>query len=392
MREAVIVSAVRTPLGSFGGTLGTTGATTLGGLVIAEAVRRAGIDKDAVDEAIMGQVLPLGYGQNPAKQAAVKAGMPNEVECLTINKVCGSGLKAVMLAAQAIQVGDADVVVAGGMENMSMAPHYLEKSRTGYRMGHGVLKDHMINDGLWDHVNDFHMGISNDLCAEKYGVTREDQDRFAAESYRRSLAAIAADKFRDEILPVTIPQRKGDPLVFDRDECVRETTYEALAAMRPAFQKTGSATAGNASVISDGAAAVVVMAREKADALGCRVMATIGAQASYGIEMKYVLVAPIWAVPKCLAKQGIASDDVDLFEINEAFSGSTLAVLRELELDPARVNVNGGAVSLGHPIGASGCRVLVTLLYEMIRQNLKTGLASLCLGGGEAVALVVTRP
>ena len=391
MREAVIVSAVRTPLGSFGGTLGTTGATTLGALVIEEAVRRAGIDKDVVDEAIMGQVLPLGYGQNPAKQAAVKAGMPKEVECITINKVCGSGLKAIMLAAQAIQVGDADVVVAGGMENMSMAPHYLEKSRTGYRMGHGVLKDHMINDGLWDQVNDFHMGISNDLCAEKYGVTREDQDRYAAESYRRSLSAIAADKFKDEILPVTIPQRKGDPLVFDRDECVRETTYEALAAMRPAFQKTGTATAGNASVISDGAAAVVVMAREKAEALGCRVMATIGAQASYGIEMKYVLVAPIWAVPKCLAKQGITTEDVDLYEIYEAFSGSTLAALRELNLDPKRVNVNGGAVSLGHPIGASGCRVLVTLLHEMIRQNKKTGLASLCLGGGEAVALVVTR-
>jgi len=391
MREAVIVSAVRTPLGSFGGTLGTTGATTMGALVIEEAVRRAGIDKDVADEAIMGQVLPLGYGQNPAKQAAVKAGMPKEVECITINKVCGSGLKAIMLAAQAIQVGDADVVVAGGMENMSMAPHYLEKSRTGYRMGHGVLKDHMINDGLWDQVNDFHMGISNDLCAEKYGVTREDQDRYAAESYRRSLSAIATDKFKDEILPVTIPQRKGDPLVFDRDECVRETTYDALAAMRPAFQKTGTATAGNASVISDGAAAVVVMSREKAEALGCRVMASIGAQASYGIEMKYVLVAPIWAVPKCLAKQGITTDDVDLFEINEAFSGSTLAALRELKLDPAKVNVNGGAVSLGHPIGASGCRVLVTLLYEMIRQDKKTGLASLCLGGGEAVALVVTR-
>jgi acetyl-CoA C-acetyltransferase len=392
MREAVIVSAVRTPLGSFGGALGNMGATTLGALVIEEAVRRAGIDKKVVDEAIMGQVLPLGYGQNPAKQAAVKAAMPKEVECITVNKVCGSGLKAVMLAAQAIQVGDADVVVAGGMENMSMAPHYLEKSRTGYRMGDGVLKDHMINDGLWDHVNDFHMGISNDLCAEKYGVSREDQDRYAAESYRRALSAIAADKFKDEIVPVAIPQRKGDPLVFERDECVRETTYEALAAMRPAFQKTGTATAGNASVISDGAAAVVVMAREKAEALGCRVMATIGAQASYGIEMKYVLVAPIWAVPKCLAKQGITTEDVDLFEINEAFSGSTLAALRELKLDPARVNVNGGAVSLGHPIGASGCRVLVTLLYEMIRQDKKTGLASLCLGGGEAVAMVVTRP
>ncbi|MBL0713141.1 MAG: acetyl-CoA C-acyltransferase [Desulfosarcina sp.] len=328
MREAVIVSAVRTPLGSFGGTLSKMGATTLGAIVIEEAVRRAGIDKEAVDEAIMGQVLPLGYGQNPAKQTAVKAGMPDELPCITVNKVCGSGLKAVMLAAQAIQVGDADVVVAGGMENMSMAPHYLEKSRTGYRMGNGVLKDHMLNDGLWDHVNDFHMGISNDLCAAKYGVAREDQDRYAAESYRRALDTIAAGRFADEIVSVEIPQRKGDPLVFDRDECVRETPYEVLAAMRPAFQKTGTATAGNASIISDGAAAVIVMAREKAEALGCRIMAGIGAQASHGIEMKYVLVAPILAVPKCLAKQGISAEDVDLFEINEAFSGSTLAVLR----------------------------------------------------------------
>ena len=391
MREAVIVSAVRTPLGSFGGTLGTTGATALGALVIEEAVRRAGIPKEDVNEAIMGQVLPLGYGQNPAKQAAVKAGMPDSVECITVNKVCGSGLKAVMLAAQAIQVGDADVVVAGGMENMSMAPHYLEKSRTGYRMGSGVLKDSMINDGLWDHVNDFHMGISNDLCAEKYGVTREDQDRYAAESYQRALEAIAKGKFQEEILPVEVPRRKGPPVVFDRDECVRETSYDALAAMRPAFQKTGTATAGNASIISDGAAAVVVMAREKAEVAGCRILARIGAQASYGIDMKYVLVAPIWAVPKCLAKQGIGIAEVDLFEINEAFSGSTLAVLRELNLNRDRVNVNGGAVSLGHPIGASGCRVLVTLLHEMLRRDSRTGLASLCLGGGEAVALVVTR-
>jgi acetyl-CoA C-acetyltransferase len=392
MREAVIVSALRTPLGAFGGTLRQTGATTLGGLVIAEAVRRAGIAKTDVNEAIMGQVLPLGYGQNPAKQATHKAGLPETVECITVNKVCGSGLKAVMLAAQAIQVGDADVVVAGGMENMSMAPHFLDQSRTGYRLGHGVLRDHMIHDGLWDHVNDFHMGISNDLCAEKYGVSREDQDRYAAESYRRSREAMAAGRFQDEIMPVEIPRRKQDPVAFDRDECVRETSYDRLAAMPPAFQKTGTATAGNASIISDGAAAVVVMAREKADALGCHVLARIGAQASYGIAMKYVLVAPIWAVPKCLAKQGITAEAVDLFEINEAFSGSTLAVLRELKLDPARVNVNGGAVSLGHPIGASGCRVLVTLLHEMIRQDKQTGLASLCLGGGEAVALVVTRP
>jgi acetyl-CoA C-acetyltransferase len=391
MGEAVIVSAVRTAIGGFQGSLGTVGATDLGGRVIAEAVRRAGIAPDAVNEVIMGQVLPLGYGQNPARQAAVKAGLPWEAESLTINKVCGSGLKAVMLASQAIQAGDAEVVVAGGMENMSLAPHYLEKSRSGYRMGHGVLKDHMINDGLWDIVNDFHMGISNDLCAEKYGISREDQDRYAAESYRRAIAAREAGRFAAEILPVEVPQRKGPPLVFERDECPRETPYEALAAMKPAFQKTGTATAGNASVIADGAAAVVVMSRAKAEALGCRVLARVGAQASYGIDMKYVLVAPIGAVPKCLAKQGIGVGDVDLFEINEAFSGSTVAVIRELGLDPARVNVNGGAVALGHPIGASGCRVLVTLIHELIRQEKKTGLASLCLGGGEAVALVVTR-
>jgi acetyl-CoA C-acetyltransferase len=391
MHDVVIVSAVRTAIGGFQGSLGTVGATQLGGFVIAEAVRRAGIEPAAVNEVIMGQVLPLGYGQNPARQAAVKAGLPWEAESLTINKVCGSGLKAVMLASQAIQAGDAEVVVAGGMETMSLAPHYLEKSRSGYRMGHGVLKDHMINDGLWDIVNDFHMGISNDLCAEKYGVSREDQDRYAAESYRRAIAAREAGRFREEILAVEVPQRRGASLVFDRDECPRETPYEALAAMRPAFQKTGTATAGNASVIADGAAAVVVMSRKKAEALGCRVLARVGAQASFGVDMKYVLVAPIGAIPKCLAKQGLAPSNVDLYEINEAFSGSTVAVIRELGLDPARVNVNGGAVALGHPIGASGCRVLVTLIHELIRREKSSGLASLCLGGGEAVALVVTR-
>ncbi|HWR90790.1 MAG TPA: acetyl-CoA C-acetyltransferase, partial [Desulfobacterales bacterium] len=382
MRRAVIVSAVRTPLGSFNGTLAGVGATQLGALVIAEAVRRAGIEKSAVNEVIMGQVLPCGYGQNPAKQAAVLAGMPWETECITVNKVCGSALKSVMLAAQAIQVGDADVVVAGGMENMSSAPYYLEKARFGYRMGPGTLQDHMVHDGLWDIVNDFHMGISNDLCSQKYNVNREDQDRYAAESYRRAVAAVQGGRFADEIAPVTIPQRKGDPLVFKQDECPRETSYELLAKMAPAFQKNGFATAGNASVISDGAAAVVVMAEEKAQALGCRILAAVGAQASAGLDMKYVLVAPILAVPKCLKKEGVGIGDVDLFEINEAFSGSTVAVLRELKLDPAKVNVNGGSVALGHPIGASGCRVLVTLLYEMIRRNQKTGLASLCLGGG----------
>ncbi len=391
MKEAVIVSAVRTPLGSFNGSLANLGATQLGGLVIEEAIDRAGIPKKAVNEAIMGMVLPCGYGQNPAKQAAVKADLPWEAECFTINKVCGSGLKAVMLAAQAIQLGDADIIVAGGMENMSLAPYFLEKARFGYRMGPGKLQDHMFHDGLWDIVNDFHMGISNDLCSEKYKVSREDQDRYAAESYRRTLESINAGKFKDEIMPVEIPQRKGDAVQFEQDECPQETSYEILAKMSPAFQKNGKATAGNASIISDGAAAVVVMSKDKANELGCDIMATIGAQASAGLEMKYVLVAPILAIPKVLQKEGISQDAIDLFEINEAFSGSTVAVLRELNLDPAKVNVNGGSVALGHPIGASGCRVLVTLLYEMIKQNKKTGLASLCLGGGEAVAMIVKR-
>jgi acetyl-CoA C-acetyltransferase len=391
MKEAVIVSAVRTPLGSFNGSLGKIGATDLGALVIEEAVKRAGIEKNTVNEAIMGIVLPCGYGQNPAKQAAVKAQMPWEVECITINKVCGSALKSVMLAAQAIQVGDADVVVAGGMENMTMAPYYLEKARFGFRMGNGTLQDHMLHDGLWDHVNDFHMGISNDLCSEKYGVSREDQDRYAVESYRRTLESINSGKFEDEIVPVSIPQRKGDPKVFSKDECPRETSYESMAKMKPAFQKDGFATAGNASIISDGAAAVVVMSREKAEELGCTILATIGAQASAGLDMKYVLVAPILAIPKCLKKEGISIDDVDLFESNEAFSGSTVAVLKELNLNPDKVNVNGGSVALGHPIGASGCRILVTLLHELIRQDKKTGLATLCLGGGEAVAMIVKR-
>jgi acetyl-CoA C-acetyltransferase len=391
MQEAVIVSAVRTPLGNFNGALAGLGATDLGAIVISEAVTRAGIPKEAVNEVIMGLVLPCGYGQNPAKQAAVKAGMPDAAECLTINKVCGSALKAVMLAAQAVQVGDADVVVAGGMESMSNTPYYLPKARFGYRMGAGALEDHMVHDGLWDIVNDFHMGMSNELCSEKYGITREDQDRFAAQSYRRAVAAVRAGKFKAEIVPVHIPRGKKEPLVVSEDECPRETDYETLSKMKPAFKKDGVGTAGNASIISDGAAAVIVMSRTKAEALGCRILATIGAQASAGIEMKYVLVAPIWAIPKCLAKAGIGPNDIDLFEINEAFSGSSVAIMRELALDADKVNVNGGSVALGHPIGGSGCRVLVTLLHEMIRQDKKTGLASLCLGGGEAVAMIVKR-
>ena len=391
MKEAVIVSGVRTPLGSFNGSLGNIGATKLGAVVIEAAVERAGINKEAVNEVIMGMVLPCGYGQNPARQAAVQAGMPWDVECITINKVCGSALKSVMLAAQAVQVGDADVVVAGGMESMSMAPYYLEKARFGYRMGKAKIEDHMVHDGLWDIVNDFHMGISNELCSERYNITREDQDQYAVESYRRVLEAISAGRFKDEIVPVEIPQRKGDPVKFDQDECPQETSFDYLSKMKPAFDKDGRGTAGNASIISDGAAAVVVMSKEKAKEMGCRIMATIGSQASYGMDMKYLLVAPIWAIPKCLEKEGISKEDVDLFEINEAFSGSTVAVLRELNLDPARVNINGGSVALGHPIGASGCRLLVTLLHEMIRQDKKIGVASLCLGGGEGVAMVVKR-
>ena len=391
MREAVIVSAVRTPLGAFNGSLAGVGATRLGALVIQEAVDRAGIDTAAVNEVIMGMVLPCGYGQNPARQAAVQSGLPWEAECITVNKVCGSGLKAVMLAAQAIAVGDADVVVAGGMETMSMAPYYLEKARFGYRMGPGAIQDHMVHDGLWDVVNDFHMGMSNELCSEKYAVSREDQDRYAAETYRRAVDAVTSGRFADEIVPVPVMGRKGETSMFSTDECPQETSYETLARMKPAFKKDGVGTAGNASVISDGAAAVVVMSREKAAEFGCRPLAVIGAQASYGIDMKYVLMAPVWAIPKCLKKEGLAMGDIDLFEINEAFSGSAVGVIRELGLDPAKVNVNGGSVALGHPIGASGCRVLVTLLYEMARRNAKTGLASLCLGGGEAVALIVKR-
>jgi len=391
MREVVITSAVRTPLGSFNGSLSGIGATQLGALVMEEAIRRSKIAKEEVDEAIMGIVLPCGYGQNPAKQASVKAGMPWEVECFSVNKVCGSSLKAVMLAAQAIAVGDADVVVAGGMENMSFAPYYLEKARFGYRMGPGQIQDHMVHDGLWDIVNDFHMGISNELCSEKYQVTREDQDRYTEMTYARAMKSIQEGVFDDEILPVSVPRRKGDPIMFNRDECPRETSYETFSKMPPAFKKGGLTTAGNASIISDGASAVVVMSREKAEQLNCPVMARLGAQASAGLDMKYVLVAPILAIPKCLKKEGITIDDVDLFEINEAFSGSTVAILKELKLDPEKVNVNGGSVALGHPIGASGTRVLTTLLYEMIRRDNKIGCASLCLGGGEAVALVVRR-
>jgi len=390
-REAVIVSATRTPLGAFNGSLAGLGATQLGGIVIEEAARRAKIDKTEVDEVIMGQVLPCGYGQNPARQAALKAGLPFETQCFTINKVCGSGLKAVMLAGQAVQLGDADIVIAGGMESMTNAPYYLEKARSGYRMGDGELIDHMVHDGLWDIVNDFHMGISNDLCSEKYHVSREDQDRYAALSYTRSLESIKEGKFKEEIVPVSVPQRKGEPKIFDTDECPRETSYEILSQMKPAFQKNGYATAGNASVISDGASAICVMAEEKAKERGLEILARIGAQGSAGIDMKYVLMAPIYSIPKVAKKEGVDFRSIDLMEINEAFSGSTVGVIQELGLDQNRCNVNGGSVSLGHPIGASGGRVLTTLIHAMKNRGAKTGMASLCLGGGEAVTLYIDR-
>jgi acetyl-CoA C-acetyltransferase len=319
-------------------------------MIIQEAVKRAGIEKSDVDEVIMGQVLPCGYGQNPARQATLKAGLPYETQCFTINKVCGSGLKAVMLAAQAIQLGDADVVIAGGMESMSNAPYYLDKARFGYRMGNGGLVDHMVHDGLWDIVNDFHMGISNDLCSEKYNVSREDQDRYAALSYSRSLESIKEGRFKEEIMPVSVPQRKGDPKIFDTDECPRDTNYEALSKMKPAFQANGYATAGNASVISDGASAICVMSQEKAKERGLEVLARVGSQGSAGLDMKYVLMAPMLSIPKVASKEGVDYRGIDLMEVNEAFAGSTVGVIRELGLDADRCNVNGGSVALGHPI------------------------------------------
>jgi acetyl-CoA C-acetyltransferase len=391
MKEVVIVSAVRTPIGSFNGSLAGIGATKLGAIVIEEAVKRAGIEKKDVNEVIMGQVLPCGYGQNPARQASYQAGMPWEVECLTVNKVCGSSLKAIMLAAQAIKLGDAEIIVAGGMESMTRAPYYMENARFGYRMGPGKIEDHMVHDGLWDVINDFHMGVANEIIAEKYNVSREDQDRYAEQSYRRTMDSISSGKFKEEIIPIEITKPKVGKVLFSQDECPRETTYEILSKMKPVFKKDGSTTAGNASLISDGAAAVVVMSREKAESLGCKIMATIAAQASAGDEAQYVLVTPMRAIPKVLKKEGISLEDVDLIEVNEAFSGSSVAVAKELGIDNAKYNVNGGCIALGHPIGASGARVMATLLYEMVRKDKKIGLASLCLGGGEAVAMILRR-
>lgn len=391
MREVVIVSAARTAVGAFQGSLSAIPATDLGAYAIVEAMKRANISSDDVDEVIMGNVLPCGLGQNPARQALIKGGLSYDVEATTVNKVCGSGLKAVMLGTQAIMLKDADVIVAGGMENMNMAPYFLEKARTGYRMGHGKLLDSMIHDGLWCHVNDFHMGMSAELCAEKYEVSRKDQDEFAVSSYNKALKAQMEGGFDEEIFPVEVPQRKGPPVICTKDEVVRETSMEALAKLPPAFKRDGTVTAGNASKISDGAAAVVLMAREKADSMGLKPLARVGAQCSVAIDPKYVLIAPIYGIPKLLKKAGLTIADIDIFEINEAFSSSTVAIIKTLKIDPARVNLRGGAVAMGHPIGASGARVLVTLLYLMKDTGARRGMASLCLGGGEAVCLLIER-
>ena len=392
MREVVIVSACRTPVGDFAGSLSAVSATDLGALVIGEALKRAGVVNKDVDEVIMGSVLPHGLGQNPARQTMVRAGLPWDVGAITINKVCGSGLKAVMLAAQAIGCGDADVVVAGGQENMNLCPYMLKKARTGYRMNNSQMVDGMVHDGLWDHVNDFHMGISAELVAEKYNINREDSDAFALNSYEKCWKSHEQGKFKAEIVPVEIPSRKGDQQIFDADEIPTRkplTSMEGLEKLRPAFQKGGLVTAGNASKIADGASALVVMSREKADALGCKPLVRVGAQGASGLDMKYVLVAPILSIPKVLAKDGLKVEDIDLHEINEAFSTSSVAINRELNIDPSTVNIHGGSVAIGHPIGASGARVLTTLIYAMKEQGAGVGEASLCLGGGEAVTLVV---
>ncbi len=392
MREVVIVSACRTPIGDFGGSLSGIPSTELGAIVINEAIARAGIKKADVDEVIMGCVLPHGLGQNPARQAMVKAGLPWEAGAITVNKVCGSGLKAVMLAAQAVQCGDADAVVAGGFENMNLCPYMLQKARTGYRMNNGSVIDGMVHDGLWDHVNDFHMGMSAELVAEKWGVSREEMDEFSFRSYERTWKAIEQGKFKKEIVPITIPAKKGEPKVFDTDEIPLrppKTSAEALASLKPAFKKDGKVTAGNASKISDGAAAVVVMSRERAKALGCKAMVRVGAQGASGIDMKYVLAAPIYSIPKVLKKAGLSLQQIGLHEINEAFSSSSVAINKALQIDPEIVNVHGGSVALGHPIGASGARVLTTLIHAMKDRGVDIGEASLCLGGGEAVTMVV---
>jgi len=393
MEQAVILSAVRTPVGKFQGGLSSFSATDLGAKVVAETVRRAGIEPKQVDEIIMGNVVQAGLGQNPARQAGLGGGLDSRVAAMTINKVCGSGLKAVGLAAQGVQLGEIEIAVAGGMESMSNCPYLLTGARTGYRLGHGQLLDSMVCDGLWDKDNDFHMGMTGEVVAEKYKISREEQDCFALESHQKAVAATKACYFESQILPVEVPQKKGAPLVIKHDESPREdSSMEALAKLKPAFKKDGTVTAGNAPGTNDGAAALVVTSERVASKLGKLPIARIVAQAVSGVEPKWVMMAPVEAIEKLLKKTGWDREkDVDLYELNEAFAVQALAVIRETKLDPTKVNVNGGAVAIGHPIGASGARILVTLLYEMQRRNAKRGIAALCLGGGNAVALAVER-
>jgi acetyl-CoA C-acetyltransferase len=391
--QAVILSAVRTPIGKFQGGLAPLSATQLGAKAVAEAVRRAGIEPKAVDEIIMGNVVQAGLGQNPARQAGLGAGLDVRVAAMTINKVCGSGLKAVGLAAQGVMLGETEIVVAGGMESMSNCPYLLPGARAGYRYGNAEVVDSIVRDGLWDVYNDFHMGITAELVAEKFGITRQEQDQFSLESHQRAVRARKSCFIESQIVPVEIPRKKGDPVVIEYDESPREdASLETLSKLRPAFKKDGTVTAGNAPGTNDGAAALVVTSERNASRLGKTPMARIVAQAVSGVDPKWIMMAPIYAVEKILEKTGWDRDrDVDLYELNEAFAAAAIAVTRELHLDPAKVNVNGGAVAFGHPIGASGARILTTLLYEMQRRNVHRGIAALCLGGGNAVALAVER-
>lgn len=392
MQDVVIVAATRTAIGSFQGSLASVSAVDLGAAVIRQLLQQTGLDGAQVDEVIMGQVLTAGAGQNPARQAAIKAGLPHAVPAMTLNKVCGSGLKALHLGAQAIRCGDAEVIIAGGQENMSLSNYVMPGARTGLRMGHAQIVDTMITDGLWDAFNDYHMGITAENLVDKYQISREQQDAFAAASQQKAAAAIEAGRFVDEITPILIPQRKGDPVAFKVDEQPRgDTTAESLAKLRPAFKKDGSVTAGNASSLNDGAAAVILMSAEKAKALGLPVLATIAAYANAGVDPAIMGIGPVSATRRCLDKAGWDIGQLDLIEANEAFAAQSLAVAKDLQWDLDKVNVNGGAIALGHPIGASGCRVLVTLLHEMIKRDAKKGLATLCIGGGQGVALALQR-
>ncbi len=394
LEDVVIISGVRTPVGKFQGALSDFSATQLGAMVVREAVKRAKLDPQQVNECIMGNVVSAGLGQNPARQAALFGGLPPEVGAMTINKVCGSGLKAVALAAQAIQTGNSEIVVAGGMESMTNAPYLLPQARKGYRLGNAQIIDSMVHDGLWDVYNDYHMGNTGENVAEKYHVTREEQDEYALNSHRKAIAAIKECRFKSQILPVEIPARKkgAPPVIFDKDESPREdTTIEALRALKPAFKKDGTVTAGNAPGVNDGGAALVVISARRATELGVKPMVRIVAQTTSGVDPKWVMMAPVDAIRQIWKKNGGKNEEVDLYELNEAFSVQSVAILRELNLDPNKVNVNGGAVAIGHPIGASGARVLVTLIYEMVRRDVHKGIAALCLGGGNAVAMAVER-